>query len=144
MISKMKIRALISRQIHIIRIMIIRMTKSAVMVSKNFALMEHEFQVILNWFVYCGLHTHLPLKKLLFSDGNSIFQVKSYSHDLTQLSKLLSMVRSLIENQSLFLEPYVSNLILVFVLFLVFPLCFWQLNTDNNFTYLELLTAAAH
>lgn len=106
--------------------------------------MEHEFQVILNWFVYCSLRTHLPLEKLLFSDGNSIFQVKSYSHDLTQLSKLLSMVRSLIENQSLFLEPYVRNLILVFVLFLVFLICFWQLDTDNNFTYLELLTAAAY
>ena len=66
MISKMKIRVLISRQMHIIRIIIIRMTTSAVMVSKNFALMEHEFQVILNWFVYCGLHTHLPFKKLLF------------------------------------------------------------------------------
>ena len=64
----MKIRVLISRQIiiYIIRIMIIRMTTSAVMVSKNFALMEHEFQLILNWFVYCSLHTHLPLKKLLF------------------------------------------------------------------------------
>ena len=85
-----------------------------------------------------------PSKSSFFSDGNSIFQVKSYSHDLTQLSKLLSMVRSLIENQSLFLEPYVSNLILVFVLVLVFLLCFWQLNTDNNFTYLELLTAAAY
>ena len=60
MISKMKIRVLISRQIHIIRIIIIRMTTSAVMVSKNFALMEHEFQLtgILSWFVYCGLHTH--------------------------------------------------------------------------------------
>ena len=37
------------------------------------------------------------------------FQVKSYGHDLTQLSKLLSLVRCLIENQSLFLEPYVSE-----------------------------------
>ena len=113
------------------------------MVSKDFALMEHEFQVVLKWFVYCSLHVPIcPSKSSFFSDGNSIFQVKSYSHDLTQLSKLLSMVRSLIENQSLFLEPYVSNLILVFALVLVFLLCFWQLNTDKNLTYLELLTAA--
>ena len=35
--------------------------------------------------------------------------MKTYSHDLTQLSKLLSMVRSLIDNPSLFLEPYVSK-----------------------------------
>lgn len=62
----MKMGVLISRQIHIIRIVIIRMTTSAIMVSKDFALMEQEFQVILNWFVYHSLHTHLPLKKLLF------------------------------------------------------------------------------
>ncbi|XP_027050188.1 TAF6-like RNA polymerase II p300/CBP-associated factor-associated factor 65 kDa subunit 6L [Pocillopora damicornis] len=37
--------------------------------------------------------------------------VKTYSHDLTQLSKLLSMVRSLIDNSSLFLEPYVIQLV---------------------------------
>ena len=42
-------------------------------------------------------------------NNNFFFQVKSYGHDLTQLSKLLSLVRSLIENQSLFLEPYVSE-----------------------------------
>ena len=41
-----------------------------------------------------------------------LFQVKTYSHDLTQLSKLLSMVRSLIDNPSLFLEPYVSKIIM--------------------------------
>ena len=66
MTSKMKMGVLISRQIHIIRIVIIRMTTSAIMVSKDFALMEQEFQVILNWFVHHSLHTHLPLKKLLF------------------------------------------------------------------------------
>lgn len=37
--------------------------------------------------------------------------VKTYSHDLKQLSKLLSMVRSLIDNSSLFLEPYVIQLV---------------------------------
>ena len=43
----------------------------------------------------------------------SLFQVKTYSHDLTQLSKLLGMVRSLIDNPSLFLEPYVSKKVLI-------------------------------
>ncbi|XP_031574413.1 TAF6-like RNA polymerase II p300/CBP-associated factor-associated factor 65 kDa subunit 6L [Actinia tenebrosa] len=37
--------------------------------------------------------------------------VKTYSHDMKQLSHLLSMVRSLIDNPSLFLEPYVIQLV---------------------------------
>lgn len=37
--------------------------------------------------------------------------VKIYSHDLMQVSKLLSMVNSLIDNSSLFLEPHVIQLV---------------------------------
>ncbi|KXJ29986.1 TAF6-like RNA polymerase II p300/CBP-associated factor-associated factor 65 kDa subunit 6L [Exaiptasia diaphana] len=37
--------------------------------------------------------------------------VKTYSHDLKQLSHILAMVRSIVDNSSLFLEPYVIQLV---------------------------------
>ncbi|KAL9952533.1 hypothetical protein ACROYT_G039802 [Oculina patagonica] len=58
------------------------------------------------------LKTNPKISSLLAYFVNFIASgVKTYSHDLTQLSKLLSMVRSLIDNLSLFLEPYVIQLV---------------------------------
>lgn len=58
------------------------------------------------------LQTNPKISSLLAHFVNFIASaVKSHSHDLTQLGKLLSMVRSLIENQSLFFEPYVIQLV---------------------------------
>ncbi|XP_015750478.1 PREDICTED: TAF6-like RNA polymerase II p300/CBP-associated factor-associated factor 65 kDa subunit 6L [Acropora digitifera] len=68
-------------------------------------------------------------------------EVKSYGHDLTQLSKLLSLVRSLIENQSLFLEPYVIQLV-TSVMYCLLESLAVSLNPQND--HWRLRDDAAH
>ncbi|XP_015758835.1 PREDICTED: TAF6-like RNA polymerase II p300/CBP-associated factor-associated factor 65 kDa subunit 6L [Acropora digitifera] len=88
------------------------------------------------------LQTNPKLSSLLSHFVNFIASaVKSYGHDLTQLSKLLSLVRSLIENQSLFLEPYVIQLV-TSVMYCLLESLAVSLNPQND--HWRLRDDAAH
>lgn len=88
------------------------------------------------------LKTNPKLSSLLAYFVNFIASgVKSYSHDLTQLSKLLSMVRSVIHNDSLFLEPYVIQLV-TSVMYCLLESLAASLNPQND--HWRLRDEAAH